>query len=357
MCKTRWCESEVSYERFYLTMSYIMEALEVMSGKHADINQFDETFSKEWSAKDKQEVSSYLHALSNFNFIIGLMSLYRRSIDVFKAFNEVESVANDLGARRNNIDSEFDKIYNQAMRMAERMNVTPSTPRMAQRQMHQDNIEAANPQEYYKRVIVIPILNTLILEMKFLFNKFSITVSKVLYLVPELICSQSDIVTKLAPVIVMYKADLINPDIADQEITLWMKKCEGVQKSQRGYTLATAIKECDEDHFPNIFVLLKVACTLLITSCECERSFSAIRRHRTWLRSTMKTERLTALTIMNVHRKAEVDYEKVVQQFLRLHPRKLDESNLIYQLMFCILLVYIFSYFRLHTFFEVHSFL
>ena len=91
-------------------MSYIMEALEVMSGKHADINQFDETFSKEWSAKDKQEVSSYLHALSNFNFIIGLISLYRRSIDVFKAFNEVESVANDLGARRNNIDSEFDKI-------------------------------------------------------------------------------------------------------------------------------------------------------------------------------------------------------------------------------------------------------
>ena len=148
MCKTRWCERNVPYERFYLAMPYIMEALEVMNGTHADINQLDETYSKGWSAKDKQEASSYLHALSNFNFIIGLISLYRRSIDVFKAFNEVESVANDLGARRNNIDSEFDKIYNQAMRMAERMNVTPSTPRMAQRQMHRDNIEAANPKEY-----------------------------------------------------------------------------------------------------------------------------------------------------------------------------------------------------------------
>ena len=47
-----------------------------------------------------------------------------------------------------NVDSEFDKIYNQAMRMAEKMNITPSTPRMAQRQMHRDNIEAANPKEY-----------------------------------------------------------------------------------------------------------------------------------------------------------------------------------------------------------------
>ena len=106
------------------------------------------------------------------------------------------------------------------MRMAERMNVTPSTPRMAQRQMHRYNNEAANPKEYYKRVIAIPILETLFSEMKFRFKKISITTSKVLYLVPELICSESDIVTKTAPVIDMYQADLINPDIVDQEFTL-----------------------------------------------------------------------------------------------------------------------------------------
>ena len=131
-------------------------------------------YSKEWSAKDKQEASWYLHALSNFSFIIDLISLYRlmhpftgitkklqgRSIDVVKTFNEVESVVNDLGAVRSNIDSEFDTIYNQAMKTAQRTNVTRSTPRMAQRQIHQDNIEAANPKEYYKRVIAIPIFDT-----------------------------------------------------------------------------------------------------------------------------------------------------------------------------------------------------
>ena len=130
-------------------------------------------------------------------------TLQRRSTDVVKAFNEVESVVNDLGAVRSNIDSEFDTTYNQAMRMAERMNVTPSTPRMIQRKMHRDNNEAANPKEYYKRVIAIPILDTLISEMKFCFNKFSITASKVLYLVPELMRSESDIVAKLSPVIEM----------------------------------------------------------------------------------------------------------------------------------------------------------
>ena len=294
MCKTRWCERDVSYERFYLAMPYIMEALEVMNGTHANINQLDETYSQGWSAKDKQEASPYLYALSNFNFIIALISLYRlmhpsagitkklqgRSIDVAHAFNEVESVVNDLGAVRSNIDSEFDTIYKQAVRMAERMNVTPSTPCMAQIQMHRDNIKAANTKEYFKRVVAIPILDNLISEMKIRFNKFSLTASKVLCLVQELICSESDITTKLAPFIEMYKTDLINPDIVDQEITLWMKKWENVPKLQPGSTLATTIKECDEDHFPNIFVLLKIACTLPVTSCECERNFSAMIRHR-----------------------------------------------------------------------------
>ena len=107
------------YERFYLAMPYIMEALEVMNGMHADINHLGEMYSKGWSAKDKLELSSYLHAMYNFNFIIGLISLYclmhpftritrklqERSIDIVKAFNEVESVVNDLGAVLNSTQS------------------------------------------------------------------------------------------------------------------------------------------------------------------------------------------------------------------------------------------------------------
>ena len=41
MRKTRWYERDVSYERFYFAMPYIMEALEVMNETYADINQLD----------------------------------------------------------------------------------------------------------------------------------------------------------------------------------------------------------------------------------------------------------------------------------------------------------------------------
>ena len=138
--------------------------------------------------------------------------LQGRSIDVVKAFDEVKSVVNDLGAVRSIMDSKFDTIYNQAMRIAEKMNVTPSTPRMAQRQVHRDNIEAANPSNSN--------IGHFNFRNEISFNKFSITAPKVQHLVPKLIFRESDIVTKLAPVIEMCKADLINPDIVDQGITL-----------------------------------------------------------------------------------------------------------------------------------------
>ena len=40
---------------------------------------------------------------------------------------------------------------------------------------------------------------------------------------------------------------------------------------------------------------------LPVTSCEAERSFSTLRRIKTYLRSTMKQERLIGLALLNVH--------------------------------------------------------
>ena len=65
--------------------------------------------------------------------------------------------------------------------------------------------------------------------------------------------------------------------------------------------LAKTLKECDELTFPNMFVLIKTGATLLVTSCECERSFSVMLRLRTWLRACMPSERLSALGLMHIH--------------------------------------------------------
>ena len=97
-------------------------------------------------------------------------------------------------------------------------------------------------------------------------------------------------------------------------------------------TISGAIKVLDSDHFPNLFILIKLVATFPITSCECERSFSTLRRLKTWLRTTMDTGRLGALALINTHYNHTVDYNKVAELFFQLFPRKLEIDNLIFDM-------------------------
>ena len=123
---------------------------------------------------------------------------------------------------------------------------------------------------------------------------------------------------------------MINRDVVDQELLLWQRKWLAVASKDRPDTLAKAITKCDEKRFPNLFVLFKIACTFPIFSAESERSSSAMRRLRTWLRASMKMERLGSVAIMNIHRQEKVDYKHVSELFFRLHPRKINLTNLLF---------------------------
>ena len=84
---------------------------------------------------------------------------------------------------RQTIGEEFNKIYKQAERFAEKLHVEPIIPRSAVRQMHRKNVPVKNPEEYYRRALVIPLVDRFIAEMTFRFNSFNKTASKLLLLV------------------------------------------------------------------------------------------------------------------------------------------------------------------------------
>ena len=53
---------------------------------------------------------------------------------------------------------------------------------------------------------------------------------------------------------------------------------------------------------PEFAKVLKIYAVLPISSCEAERSFSALRRLKTYLRSSMGQNRLTSLALMHIER-------------------------------------------------------
>ena len=58
------------------------------------------------------------------------------------------------------------------------------------------------------------------------------------------------------------------------------------------------------------------------TSCECERSNSALKRLKTYLRSTMGHERLSGLALLAVHYDTDIDSEHVLNHFARKKSQK-----------------------------------
>ena len=90
---------------------------------------------------------------------------------------------------------------------------------------------------------------------------------------------------------------------------------------------AQALEECNPEFFPNVNKLLRILCTLPITSAECERSLSTLRRLKTYLRATMTSER-DGLALMNIHYGRQIDISATIDLFARKHPRRLLLSDI-----------------------------
>ena len=77
--------------------------------------------------------------------------------------------------------------------------------------------------------------------------------------------------------------------------TLWEHRQDGVDTPNN---LHQALASCDCDSFPNIHHLLVIGCILPITSAEAERSFSLLRRIKTYTRSTLAEEHFSDLAVI-----------------------------------------------------------
>ena len=77
-----------------------------------------------------------------------------------------------------------------------------------------------------------------------------------------------------------------------------------------------------EDAFFEMNRLLRIACTIPVTSVESERSFSCLKLIKTHLRTTMVHERLSNLIILSMHagRAKALDLNKVLDKFIQLYP-------------------------------------
>ena len=122
-----------------------------------------------------------------------------------------------------------------------------------------------------------------------------------------------------------YVEDLPSRSTLDTDYRKWERKW--VLLEAKPNSLEVAFKDCDKDVFPNIYALLRIACTLPVTSAENERSNSVLKRLKIYLRVTMRSDRLAVISLMHIHRSAFADFRKIVSRFAELHLRRMLLSS------------------------------
>ena len=74
-------------------------------------------------------------------------------------------------------------------------------------------------------------------------------------------------------------------------------------------------------------ILLNLLAVIPVTSATPERTFSVLRRLKTYLRATMLESRLNGLALANIHKDIAISAEECVDAFIASKPRRMGVEN------------------------------
>lgn len=83
-------------------------------------------------------------------------------------------------------------------------------------------------------------------------------------------------------------------------------------------TVMQAMQPLVRSLFGQVEQLIRLLLVCPVSSCEAERSFSCLRRLKTWLRNSMSQQRLNAVAVCHVHQQYldQVDVKALAGEFV-----------------------------------------
>lgn len=273
------------------------------------------------------KAGSFSKLITSFDFIVTLVVarnilsmtlpvtklLQGSNLDIFDGIHLIESLKSLCSKVRTQIDEYHQKWYTEAIELAQSVQVNECKPRTVGRQINRANPPSDSVSDHFKKSCTIPILDFLDSELCRRFDYSNLLTYKGLAIIPKKLITLVNSKPGFREFCEFYKDDLPNFQDLDMELKLWEEywvTFEGDIPEDIVSTLKAKPVGLD-----NISILLRILGTLPVTSCGCERSFSAMRRLKTYTRSTMVSDRLNGLALMHVHQDIVPDIQKVIDLF------------------------------------------
>lgn len=312
MCETRWVENHDGMLRFSEIYKPIVATLEELQ-LFVDIETSSKALQLYKCVTTSEFIISMITATTLFSITLPLCKILQSvKCDLSEAVDHVETVLSEVKDMRTKINENFKEIFNKSEQLFISVNDEEKIkiPRLVSRSKIRINVDTKIPEDYFRIAIAIPFYDDFISQLKERFSKHKKILSSLYLLIPKMCLKSPTLESDFS----LY-SDFINVDTLPSELKLWKRKWIAFKDVDRPHTAVESLNYCNPELFPNIHFLLKVLATLPVSTSTPERTFSTLKRVKTFLRNSTGQERLTGLALLSVHRDITVNPDEVLNQF------------------------------------------
>ncbi|KAL5237883.1 hypothetical protein ACI65C_008686 [Semiaphis heraclei] len=322
LCVTRWSESHKALRKYYENFLLIVEALEYLK-----VNANKDTSLK---------ATCHLNSVTTSQFIVCLRIIAKYSATIEPITNSLQGINCDLFSANKHIKDLIkyisdDRANNEEMFLIlmkdinmylNELGITLMTPRVSSKQTLRNNPPSSGPEDYYRKSIYIPYLDSLITSLNERFpednSKYEIISVHPKYLKQT---KKEEFIIQLQNLKSFYGEFIEN---IEEEGLVWYNMWKEKNDDNMDF-----LKLLDEVTFlPSIKKCILIAATLPSTTCSVERSFSSLKRLKTWLRSTVTENRLNGLALMNIYKTfVQAQKSNIIDEAIKLfamEPRRMQ---------------------------------
>ena len=285
------------------------------------------------TGQSASDAESFLKRLLSFEFLMSAIichhvlaftrpltvALQGKECDLYKAHKMAQRLVTCLENERES--DKFKELWQVILNISANLGIEPSRKRTVRRQQNRSNPPVTDTESYYRVSYYFAFLDHTLSHLKIRFPPELEGALLATFLLPGNIENISE--KAIADIKKEYEDQLPYPSSFESEVATW--KIHVGEMSVQGTDLLAACNLADENKvfYPNIYTILLLLLSLPVGSCSCERSFSILRRLKTWCRSSMTDERLDQLAIGYINQERTSSSESILQALDRSGHRRI----------------------------------
>lgn len=308
LCETRWTEKHLAVERFAEMLPVARATLETLQSTGSS-DVATQAFQLQTAVDNSQFIISLVILRKVFSYTVNLIKVMQKvNVDLIATCSYAKTVRTTIESIRN--ETQFSILFEEAKRMSSNEIVVP---RMAARASQRSNAPGETAEIYYRRNVFYPFVDHVVTELDARFKPHEDAIEGIQLLLPKKTKSDDKTKESLKKVAITFLGESEgNTFLSAYDI--WSKHWESI--SEKPVTVLETLDQCDQQFFPLTRTLLGILATLPVSTATPERSFSTLKRLKTYLRNKMGDERLTGLALLSVHRDlaVQLDSDEIVNK-------------------------------------------